>query len=212
MLNYVSEKILKYLEKNKVIDLSDEYTKEYYTYGAAITISSITNITLIILLSLIFHDIFKGVLFLSVFIPTRQYTGGYHASTFLRCNLIFGCIYIFTVLASMSLHKTISVQTELLLLACEIILVYFLCPVPNRNKPISHKNQYRKYKYLSCVFFLCWGILGLSLKSIYGTMILCTLHLIVVLGILGMIKERRHCHENEQKDCIGCGQNHKSNG
>ena len=157
MFNYVSEKLINYLGKNKAIDLSDEYTKEYYTYGAAITISSITNITLIIFFSLIFRDILKGVLFLGVFIPTRQYTGGYHASTFLRCNLIFGCIYILTVIASTSLHKTISVQTEMIILVCEFILVYFLCPVPNKNKPISYKRQYRKYKYLSCAIFLCWG-------------------------------------------------------
>lgn len=72
-----SGRILSFLVKNT--SLPEEET-DVYKYGIEITISSLFNIILIIMLSLIFGSIVSGICFLSCFILLRQFTGGYHES------------------------------------------------------------------------------------------------------------------------------------
>ena len=88
MISHISEQMLQYLLKSRVINDSDE-EKEYYRYGIEITISSLLNIILIIGIGIIFRNVFESIIFLSFFMLIRQFTGGYHADTYFKCNLSF---------------------------------------------------------------------------------------------------------------------------
>ena len=64
MISHISEQMLQYLLKSRVINDSDE-EKEYYRYGIEITISSLLNIILIIGIGIIFRNVFESIIFLS---------------------------------------------------------------------------------------------------------------------------------------------------
>lgn len=93
MVCWVSSRILNFLLHN--LDIHPEM-KEAYQYGIEITISSILNIVLILVCSLIVGDILAGITYLFIFIFLRSFTGGYHATTYFRCNATFVVTFIIT--------------------------------------------------------------------------------------------------------------------
>lgn len=69
-------------------NVADEEKKEIYIYGIELLVSSLIGAVLILGISIGIGKIWSGVVFLSVFILVRQYTGGYHADTYValqRC-------------------------------------------------------------------------------------------------------------------------------
>ena len=86
MIKKVSVRIMNLISCS--IELNPEMS-EVYQYGIEITISSILNVLLIILFGLIIRDIISAIIFLACIIPLRQLCGGYHASTYFKCNAIF---------------------------------------------------------------------------------------------------------------------------
>ena len=91
MIKIIANWILNLVCKN--CDIPNDL-REAYQYGIGITISSIFNILLILLTSLLFRDVLSGVIFLLCFISLRTYSGGYHATTYLRCSIVFLLTYI----------------------------------------------------------------------------------------------------------------------
>lgn len=194
MIDNLSTKVLDYLVSRDVLDANEQEVIDYYHYGIEITISSIINILLILLLSAVFDSVVTGLVFLVVFIPTRQYTGGYHADSYIKCNAVFSISFLCILLASRFIGAAISERFFLISLGISVILIFVISPIPNHLKPISRGFQYWKCKLISLFFFGFYSSISLFCLNngiIYSYIIFFTLHLIVVLGILGMIKERR---------------------
>lgn len=81
MIVKLSKLITKVLLNQKSISEKDI---DIYQYGIEITISSLLNIALIVIVSLITNSLFSGLIFLSTFILLRQFTGGYHAESYFK--------------------------------------------------------------------------------------------------------------------------------
>lgn len=121
-----------------------------YGYGLELLTSSLMNIALVLILSMFLHQGLSSVFFLIGFIPMRLYAGGYHADNHLNCTLVFTGIYLLSiVLCSFWLFPLI-----VLGLLAEIVLLYFLSPVPSPNKKISEEKK-RKNRDIS---FAIWTI------------------------------------------------------
>lgn len=88
MIKKLTNHILSYLISSNAIDDNEE-TKDYYRYGIEITISSLINILLIIIIGIVSGNALESIVFLACFIPLRQFTGGFHAKTYFLCNLSF---------------------------------------------------------------------------------------------------------------------------
>ena len=93
MIKKLTNHILSYLISSNAIDDNEE-TKDYYRYGIEITISSLINILLIIIIGIVSGNALESIVFLACFIPLRQFTGGFHAKTYFLCNFI-NCIQIY---------------------------------------------------------------------------------------------------------------------
>lgn len=79
MIKKLTNHILSYLISSNAIDDNEE-TKDYYRYGIEITISSLINILLIIIIGIVSGNALESIVFLACFIPLRQFTGGFHAN------------------------------------------------------------------------------------------------------------------------------------
>lgn len=93
MIKKLTNHILSYLISSNAIDDNEE-TKDYYRYGIEITISSLINILLIIIIGIVSGNALESIVFLACFIPLRQFTGGFHAKTYFLCNLSFAVSFI----------------------------------------------------------------------------------------------------------------------
>lgn len=191
MISHISEQMLQYLLKSRVINDSDE-EKEYYRYGIEITISSLLNIILIIGIGIIFRNVFESIIFLSFFMLIRQFTGGYHADTYFKCNLSVCISFISVLIMYHSTYEKITISLSVYISILCVAIILFLCPIENVNKPIP-KYKRNFFKYVSAILGIVYGIIGtvlISLSIKYGVLILYTLVLVTALIIAAIIKDR----------------------
>lgn len=201
MIDRLSGIVIAFLLDEHMIS-NDENEKAYYRYGVEITISSLLNIILILGIGIVLSCIDKSVLFLLLFIPIRQFTGGYHAETYLLCNTCF-CLSFLSVLATdfifsniLTFQGTLYIST-----ACFAVILLF-CPIEHPNKPIPiHKKKI--HKVIAALLAIAYGGTATFLVAInysYGKFVLYTLCLVTVLIILSLLKGgQKHEKENEEQ-------------
>lgn len=184
MVCWVSSKILSFIFK--FMEILPEM-KDTYQYGIEITISSIINVMLILLCFFALGDIFAGITYLAIFIFLRSYTGGYHATTYLRCNIAM----VVTFIISFVLYKIITCYVFPLFI-CEtaaivnLIPIIIFSPVSNKHKPLNDKQRKRSYK-LSLLIASTLSLIGLilyTLEIFIGAIIIITVTMVSMLIII----------------------------
>lgn len=195
MICQISEKILKFTSKH--IEISSEM-KDVYQYGIEITLSSMLNMTLVLLCSLILGNFIAGLLYLSIFIFLRSFTGGYHATSYFRCNLTFVSTFIITFFAYNVISGCqFSIYICGTLTFASFIPIALFSPVPNKHKPLSdkqRKNAFVRSIIITSVLSVT-GLVLLALKISFGAMIINTVAMISVLILVETFMQRRGYHE-----------------
>ena len=192
MIRFISNKILRYLIKTDVIDKSED-ALAYYKYGIEITISSLINILLIISIGIISGQLIESVLFLICFVTLRQFTGGYHANSYLKCNFLFSVLFIILLKTFNFTVKHLSFYSCLLMVVFSIAIFISECPIEHSNKPLTD-SQKKKNKYLSIILGLLYGAIGVMSKVLsynIGVIFLYTLMLISLLVIVATFQKLR---------------------
>lgn len=188
-MNYLVSKIVTFLTEQEVIS-SESDVQDFYRYGIEISISSFLNIFLVLLLEIIINHIAESIIFLLLFILIRSFTGGYHADTYFRCNLLMCTTFILTALANSIFSNKFSLLIIIVLICVTELIVSILGPIENKNKPIDDSKRI-KLKIIGIVITLIINCTGLFLSRSYlGTMIILTTFLIALLMIAAKIKER----------------------
>ena len=187
-MNYLVSKILKFITEQNVI--SDEKdVQEFYKYGIEISISSFLNIFLVVILGFLIHHVLESVVFLTLFI--RSFTGGYHADTYFRCNLLMCVTFIITVFVNVITSNKLTLPVIIVLICFTEVTVCSSDPIENKNKPIQ-KSKRIKLKIKGLIITLainCFGII--LIESHIGTMIIFTSLLIAILMLAATIKGKR---------------------
>lgn len=70
-------------------DIIESEKLDIYIYGFEVMISSISGFAIALVLGLAFSQLLECILFLIIFVSLRSFCGGYHADTYLKCNIIF---------------------------------------------------------------------------------------------------------------------------
>ena len=193
MINHISKMITNFFLQQKSIS---EDEKEIYQYGVEITISSILNILLILLLSILVRSVLSGIVFLVCFIYVRRYTGGYHAETYFRCNSALCITYIIVFFISKGVR--VSNYVLLLFLLISFIIVIRYSPVNNIHKRLSEIEK-KRYHYLAVTVYIIFSIIGffiIEFNIFYGKIILLTLLSIALIIIIEIILQGRGIHES----------------
>ncbi len=191
MIVALSNCIIKSVSKN--VDIDPEYY-DYYKYGIEITISSIFNISLILLFGLIIGSFLSAVCFLLCVIPLRQFCGGYHASTYFRCNSTFllaflADYWVARMLSSINIPLNILEAISLI----SLIPIILYAPVPNAHKS---KNQARDKKchiisFVLSVVVSVFSILFSGVNLFFSSLIIMSQATVSILIILEIIREKR---------------------
>ena len=189
-MNYLVSQIVNFITEQDVIsDESD--VQDFYRYGIEISISSLLNIVLVVIAGILIHHIIESIVFLSLFILIRSFTGGYHADTYFRCNLLMCITFILTVLANCMFSNKLSLSIIIVLICVTELIVSVLCPIENKNKPIDDSKKI-KLKITGTAMTSIINCAGLILRESYlGTMIIFTTFLIVLLMIAAKVKEAK---------------------
>lgn len=150
-------------------DIVTKETVEVYQYGFEVIISTLIGFFITILIGVAFHMIVVSLLYYFVFVVLRQFTGGYHADTYLKCNLIFAATTTFIFgMARIAEKGYYSIGFHVLLLFFAVITIWFKVPVENKNKPLSEKEKKRSHSISVIITLILVGISGF----LYGKSIL----------------------------------------
>lgn len=141
MFAAVSNKVTNYLICKRVI--KDE-NREIYQYGFEQIFTTLLNAATMLLFGIAFGEIYQCIVLTVSFMALRSYSGGYHASTSLRCYILT----VMSISAALSIMKFIAVNRFICLglLVLSSVIILLLSPIGTKNKPLDEieKIIYRK--------------------------------------------------------------------
>ncbi len=176
MITRLANIIADFFVEKSVIDLKE---REIYVYGCEAIFSALVNLTIVIVSGLITHELFNIFIFYFVFLTMRKYCGGYHAKTHLKCNLIF----TFNVIMVILFIKNISVVSTTFYIMAVVtsnILVFWLAPIENENKPLGN-SEIEKYRKIAIILSFIFTVITVLLISFYKTV-----SIIIALALLSV--------------------------
>lgn len=193
MFGHLSERITSLLIENKVIL---EENKDIYSYGLRQLFMMILNITITILLGLIFRELWQSILFSVVYIPLRSYAGGYHARTPMRCTL-FSTFMVAVALLFMKVLTFTRISILIMLIISSLIII-ILSPVEDKNKPLDNieKIVYKKRTFIilsiEVIITIIMLLLGLDKISLCLVLSITSLSFMLIFGMIknGLNKQK----------------------
>ena len=197
MINQIASSVSNCWVKKNII--SDEY-REVYQYGLELMISSFIGVLLISIVGILFFSIVDAIIFIIVFSSVRSRSGGYHADSYLKCNIT--TLTAFTASVLLAYNVPISKLSYGLVAIVGFIILSILSPIENEYKPIDKKER-PKHKLLSIILFEGFAILSyliIESYSVKSKMIISTLTLILAFVLIGHIKQKNNEREKTNEN------------
>lgn len=190
-----SQVIVNFICNNMTIE--DKDMIEIYKYGIEITLSSLINLIMIILCSLILRDLIAGLIFMFCFVLLRSYTGGYHAEKYWRCNVVFLCTFLLTYfLARIFVQIELNLYGILIILFFSYIPILKFAPVKNIHKKLTEAKVKRSRKVSTVMYmiFFILTVLCYILNIWYGYMVLTTIISISIMIVIEIFMQNNGYH------------------
>ena len=128
----------------------DSDDRELFEYGIFLVISQIIYSLVCIICGIVFKCIAESLVLYVSFNFARKYSGGFHASTELRCFIISSL----SILCSVSLIKTFEIKDLrvpfIILLAAASAVIIIFSPLDTDEKPLTEDEKilFRKKSFL----------------------------------------------------------------
>lgn len=180
MFRYISEDIVFWLVKNKIIEIDD---CEVYIYGLEALLLNTTNIITALIISILTNTISHFMVFLTVFVPLRVFAGGVHAKSSMSCyiytTLLYG-ITVFLVKLCPLIYRNLPMQ---ILFVIVIITIIALSPQKNQNHELDEETILRN-KIVSIVLIILDSLIFIILYNLHNVTASSIIILIMVIPIL----------------------------
>lgn len=193
MIKFLSRQITDFLSKRDVIE---EEKKDIYLYGYEIMISNILGFIITVLLGILFSSIWYSLIFYAVFVSVRQYTGGFHANSYLTCNIIFSLVISSVLLVSNFLTPFWNIYFTIIAFVFHMAVIILFSPLDNEHKRLSSEEK-KKYRKIGIIISLVWSVAAAFLSFFWSklTVTICvTLISISLLLLIGMLIEKGRCN------------------
>lgn len=122
----------------------DEYPIEVYVYGIELIISSLIGELIVFCLGLLLGKLIETIIYILLIKYIRIYSGGFHAKTYIVCNMVFISSYLLSVLISHCLCNVpegIIIMLMLVTTLVTVLAMLTLAPIENVNKPIPVERR-----------------------------------------------------------------------
>lgn len=198
MITKIANKLTIFLVNREIVSREDI---PIYVYGYEALLASMVNFILVVTLGIIFHQGWQAILFFVVFALTRVYSGGFHAQSYLKCNLILASVYIITITLTEAIVYSKSDYTIVVFVLFYLSVILRFAPVPNPKKQISEAERI-KFREKILLLSAIWTIIIIILCFFYFKVALnvaITLFVVAVLIVIQHIldgEEEIHNEEN----------------
>ena len=158
------------------------------------------NFILIVILGVIFHQGWQSIVFFVVFALTRVHSGGYHAQSYLKCNLVLALVFIITITLIEAIIFSKRDYTIVVFVLFYLSVILKFAPVPDSKKQIS-KAEEVKFREKILLLSAVWTILILILSFVCFRVALTmaiTLFVVAVLIVIQQLLSREEEIYNEE--------------
>lgn len=188
MLNKVAGILAK-----KLVEYSDADKEEIYIYGLELIISTFFGLISILLISCLLSHFTSGLVFISVFVPLRLFTGGYHAATYSKCFVISNISYLLILFVRDITLEIFPMWIWSFLLIGTCCYIMKNAPIINSAQPINESKQKRNKKMTKYILIadMAWIVClainqrELMVMAILGIFLASVLMLISDKSIIG---------------------------
>jgi len=175
MIEWFANSIAVFLVKENII--TKEEDREVCQYGIEVILANAIGIIIILCISVLGGYLWQGIFFLSLYSTLRIYTGGYHANTYLKCNLYFAIAFLLTIKCFDFFHGANWNNMFWGLVIVGFLIVGALAPIENKNKSLSvqDKIRYRKVSVSIYIVIMLIMLIGDSINyhgSLFGVSML----------------------------------------
>lgn len=169
-----------------------ENDREIYEYGFQITMANIFNFIIVILIGLIFSSIIQALIFYSVFISIRIYSGGFHAKSYGKCFALFALICFLCMGGTYFLMNfRFLCYVSIMSVIIQGICINKMAPMEHDNRPLN-KEEKKKFRARSRLIFSIWTVVILfSLlyeNTVLASMVTVTLISVTILMIIAYLE------------------------
>ena len=138
MIKQYGNIITSFLLKEDIIKIED---KEIYMFGVVRILKYLTVLIGIGLIAIIYGLWIESLCLFIGFIPIRQISGGYHAETVMKCNLITYISYIINMLVIKITYNVMGYLPFAVLCIATIIMLFIFGPVDHKNMIFSEEEK-----------------------------------------------------------------------
>lgn len=197
MISFLSHRIALFLKDN---DIVDNETSQVCQYGFEIIISTLVGFLLVVFIGVCCEEFLSAVLFYALFVGIRLSTGGYHASTHLRCKLLLCICCLFTVLTTKKFIENYNFMIQTIIILLYLFIVILFAPIEHKNAPLDSFTMKRNRVISIIVSFIFAFVIMLGYFEFKKTAMVSSLTLLVValLMLLSKLAERR---DSDEKMC-----------
>lgn len=182
MIACFSDRVTDFLCKRRIIKQEE---KDIYVYGFQLVISTLIGWSIVALIALITGAVFEMLTFYFIFASLREFCGGYHADTYLKCNMTFCGIAIGTLFISQFCVEKCNMYYWLILLPISVVYIILKAPIENVNKILE--DEVKKYNRTgSIILAILYSIISVAFLEVYpvlSAIIAFTAFFVVVLMV-----------------------------
>lgn len=178
--------------------------REIYQYGLEMMISTAFNTIAVLALGGVGGNVALAVMYILTLATLRPYAGGFHASSYFRCGLLYCVMFVVSVIGTKGLQYY-EINSAILLLVLSIN-TYFIW----RYAPVLHHNRMGKEEMQSargragrrCVGWTICGMLLYRWCKGCSYMIGTAMTVIFLFMILGKRLEARNREKNNERNNV----------
>lgn len=198
MIEKVAGKFTGVLLQESII--TDE-CKEIYQYGTEVIISTILNLISVLILGVVLSATPEGIIYFLILATVRTQAGGYHASSYLRCGLVYCATFVLSlILAKVLIFFKMNPALLLLVLLINTLFIWWHAPVLHNRIMNNLERKHAKKK--AGIMSLIWIVFSACSYQYYkpgAYSVLADLLLIAAFMVIGKKKGGKR-NEKEVKE------------
>lgn len=144
MMQAIAEEISLRLVANRIIPIEK---RKYYTYGIELVLNDLLVFLSIAIIGILTGKFFISLIYALTYCPIRNYVGGYHCKTHMKCYFTTLSLYILMLITNYYLSSN-RLIVSYILIAIAIPAIFIFAPVDYGNDPICDEDR-KKYRVRS---------------------------------------------------------------
>ena len=189
IISFICNRLVDFLCEKKIIDKEE---KDVYVYGYEMIFTTILGAVIVFSIAVILARLLEAIVFFVVFVLTRQFCGGYHANTRMKCSITFILCYLFVLVFSKVLCVNYTWYMQAIIMVPYFVMIIGYAPITNENKPIDEDEiivNRRKSICISVMWLALAAVLIIYQPLLASTLVL-TLLSIAMLMMVEILKRK----------------------